>query len=194
MDFKPYWRFVWMTVVGAVALISGVFSVIREVIGIYSVNPATPSSFWRWAGIAFIISAATLYVAEHKARVAAEKALRDSEQNSRRKKENRIQFARLMEEGKSLETACGIAQNAAEITNWLSARQEWKERIVATLKAAEMQIDAIAFSHAADNPSNSVVGPYTHIPETKRLYWIELAMYRNKLQEIVERNNLWLLR
>ena len=189
MDLKPYWRFIWMTVVGAIALISGLFSVVREIIGIYSGNSAG-SAFWPWAGIAFVASAATLYVTEHRSRVAAERKLQYLAQDRQAQKEVRARFARLMEEGKSLDVTIVMAQNSGEIHSFLSVRQEWKERVMAALKAADMEIDSVAFSHAADNPSKAVVGTFTHIPATKELYWIELEMHRRKLQEIVERNKL----
>src|SRR6266581_9307505 len=98
MDFKPYWKFLWMAILGAIALISGVFSVLREIVAIYSGSPPVPSLFWSWARIAFFVSASILWVAEYRARVKAEKVASGLARDKWKQEGAKATFATLMNE------------------------------------------------------------------------------------------------
>src|SRR6266404_5809566 len=68
---KPLFKiFVWM-----VALMSGSFSIIRELYGIYVGIIPPRSLFWSFVIVAFVFSAGTLWVIEHRARMVAETKL-----------------------------------------------------------------------------------------------------------------------
>jgi NhaP-type Na+/H+ or K+/H+ antiporter len=115
-----------------------------------------------------------------------------STQQSRGEAERRkaldAQLADLMREGKAAEEAIVTTQNLHIVNNELVRNcREWKERVVSALCNAGWQTDAVAFSHASENPSDGVLGSYEHIPSTKRLYVVQLRMERDKLGEIVER-------
>lgn len=188
MDLKPYWKFAWTVVVLAVALLSGVISVIRELIAIVFGKPAAPSVYWSWLWVAFVLSAAILYAREYTGRLELEKKLRSRNEEQERQKQLRSNFADLMQEGKSLEEAIITTPNPNTVNNELIHRwKDWNKRVFSALNDADWKTEAVAFSHSSENPSSNELGSYVHIPETKRLYVVQLRMERRKLEAIVER-------
>jgi hypothetical protein len=188
MDFKTYGRFGWKVFALAIAILSGVLSVVREAIVIISGRPPQTSLFWSWVLIAFIVSAAIVYVREYKTRVKLERLLQDRAEEDKNEKNLRLNFAGLMQDGKSLEDAIVTTQDVNVVNNDLTSRwRGWRKQVTTALEEAGWRTEAVAFSHASENPSKDGLGSYVHIPETKRLYVVQLRMERKKLEQIIER-------
>ena len=75
--FKGYLQYPLSVLLWVVALMSGGFSIFRELYGIYSGTLPARSLFWSCVWIAFVVSAAILWAMEHKAKEEAEKKLTD---------------------------------------------------------------------------------------------------------------------
>jgi hypothetical protein len=61
-----YLRYPVLVLLWMVALMSGVLSIARELYGMYSGQLPPRSLFWSCAWIAFVVSAAILWVIEHR--------------------------------------------------------------------------------------------------------------------------------
>jgi hypothetical protein len=68
----PLYAFLWV-----VALMSGMFSLFREMYGLYSGTLPARSVFWSCTQIAFVVTAAILWVVEHKERLDLQEKLTD---------------------------------------------------------------------------------------------------------------------
>jgi hypothetical protein len=90
-------------------------------------------------------------------------------------KQIRIAFGKLMEEGKILELRMSQSQNLEEFNSLGKTMADWVNRTARTFTEFDMDTDAGAFLYSGDSPSDPLA---------------QLAIYRAKLQEIVERRNL----
>lgn len=76
-----YGRFLLLLVLWAVALMSGSFSIFRELYGIYSGTIPARSLFWSCSLIAFVVSAGILWVVEHGEKNSLKKRLESLKPN-----------------------------------------------------------------------------------------------------------------
>ena len=74
---SSYFRYPIYTILWVVALMSGVFSLFREMYGLYSGTLPARSVFWSCTQIAFVASAAILWIIEHRERLELEAKLTD---------------------------------------------------------------------------------------------------------------------
>jgi hypothetical protein len=91
------------------------------------------------------------------------------------KRRTRLAFGKLMEEGKILELRMSESRNVEEFNELGKKMVDWVNRTRRTLVRFDMDTDAGAFLYSGDSPSEPLA---------------QLAIYRAKLQEIVERKNL----
>ena len=73
-----YLRYPLVMTLWIIALMSGVFSLFRELYGIYSGVIPQRSLFWSSTWIAFILSAASLWALEHKERLVLKRRMEDT--------------------------------------------------------------------------------------------------------------------
>jgi hypothetical protein len=114
-------------------------------------------------------------------------------QTINRQKEIRVTFAKLMEEGKDLEDQMRVIQDNAEFNNSMVLRvTDWVKRTTLAFRNFDMQTHATAFIQSGERLSDQQVSAvavnFAHAWKTYPM--AQLAVYRAKLQEIVERNNL----
>ena len=110
-----------------------------------------------------------------------------------KQKEIRIAFAKLMEEGRDLEEQVRLTQDITEFANTMVLQvTEWVKRTTTTFRQFDMHTQATTFFQSGERPSNEQMKMVTvNFSQTWKQYeMIQLAIYRAKLQEIVERNNL----
>jgi hypothetical protein len=70
-----YWRFPFLTLVWVVALMSGAFSIFRELYGMYSGTIPPRSLFWSCTWIAFVVAVTILWTIEHTEKLRLRKEI-----------------------------------------------------------------------------------------------------------------------
>jgi hypothetical protein len=179
MDLKSYWKIPWMVLALAIVLLSGVLAVVKDAIVAVTGRAAAPSLFWVWLRIAFFVAAMLLLVQQRRQLTRRDK---------QGKEELEAIFSDLMRDGNSIKEEIKLTQNLHLVNNELIRKwREWKGRVESALRDAGWLTDSEAFSRASENPSGNVLGSYVHIPETKRLYVVQLKIECDKLEQIVQR-------
>ncbi len=106
-------------------------------------------------------------------------------------RKTRIRFAKLMEAGATLELSMRITQSNAEFSAMIPTLSDWIKQTVTALTDAGMETDASTFLRAGEGARSAVqLAKFDHVLAWKRTQMAQLESYRDKLQEIVHRNNL----
>jgi len=106
------------------------------------------------------------------------------------KRQRRIRFAKLMEEGATLELKMRTIQDNAGFSSFMPGLAQWIADIVTALTDSGMETESSGFLRSGEAPSISDLSRYEHVPTWKRHVMAQLMLYRDKLQEIVTRNSL----
>ena len=111
-----------------------------------------------------------------------------------RKRQNGIRIARLMEDASKLDTTIRMVQNNQELNSTVAPQlSAWIANVVTALTESGIPTDAAAFLHSGERPTaeqTKAVAMANFAPEWKQYYMTQLALYRAKLQEIVERRGI----
>jgi len=185
MDLKPYGKFAWLLILTAIALLSGVGSVIREAIAIITNKPPEAWLFWTWVRFVFVVSAFIIYGQEYRRRTKVEKELAGFQQRKAENEELKECLYASILLGESIEDAIIKTQDINIVNNDLVQRwREWQEQVGTNLERFGLHNEAVTFRDAAQNPVDDLNPKYVHIPETKKLFVLLVRTQRKTLQSI----------
>ena len=134
--------------------------------------------------ILFLFASFGAWKEQYDARIAAER-LNDE---SKKTKEIRLKLAALMrQEPDVLQHLISASNDADEFSRIVSERDQWIRETVVVLNEAGLHTDAEAFSQIRNRPPVAEeVNDFRHVEDWKRGEVVRLAMYRKKLNQIID--------